>query len=224
MIGEDLETQGGSPLVRPIAPSAPQRDWSCSPRSRSPPRSYASADVASWSSNCLPSRRWPGMGMGRRRPGTSRSWCSSTTTSRPCPTSWGRGVGSSRTSNGSRTCSSPRRCTRRCWRWPAALLNCPSPSCRHLSLVGGLTIGIPAFFLALEPNARRAQPGFLRRAAVFAIPAGVCGRDRDVRGVPARTDRRGRDTRGGADHRHGHAVRARRGRVALALSPLNALR
>ncbi len=43
---------------------------------------------------------------------------------------------------------------------------------RHLSLVGGLTIGIPAFFLALEPNLRRAQAGFLRRAVGFAVPAG----------------------------------------------------
>jgi cation-transporting P-type ATPase E len=44
---------------------------------------------------------------------------------------------------------------------------------RHLSLVGGLTIGIPAFFLALEPNQARAQPGFLRRAVGFAVPAGI---------------------------------------------------
>jgi cation-transporting P-type ATPase E len=44
---------------------------------------------------------------------------------------------------------------------------------RHLSLVGGLTIGIPAFFLALEPNERRARPGFVRRAALFSIPAGT---------------------------------------------------
>lgn len=44
---------------------------------------------------------------------------------------------------------------------------------RHLSLVGSLTIGIPAFFLALEPNHARARPGFLRRAVSFALPAGV---------------------------------------------------
>jgi cation-transporting P-type ATPase E len=44
---------------------------------------------------------------------------------------------------------------------------------RHLSLLGGLTIGVPAFFLALEPNERRARPGFVRRAALFALPAGV---------------------------------------------------
>jgi cation-transporting P-type ATPase E len=43
---------------------------------------------------------------------------------------------------------------------------------RHLSLVGGLTIGIPAFFLALEPNHQRARAGFVRRAVAFAVPAG----------------------------------------------------
>ncbi len=44
---------------------------------------------------------------------------------------------------------------------------------RHLSLVGSLTVGIPAFFLALEPHHRAARPGFLRRAVAFAIPAGI---------------------------------------------------
>jgi cation-transporting P-type ATPase E len=44
---------------------------------------------------------------------------------------------------------------------------------RHLSLVGGLTIGIPAFLLALEPNERRARLGFVRRALAFSLPAGV---------------------------------------------------
>jgi cation-transporting ATPase E len=44
---------------------------------------------------------------------------------------------------------------------------------RQLSLTDGLTIGIPAFFLALLPNARRYVPGFLRRSLSFAIPAGV---------------------------------------------------
>jgi cation-transporting ATPase E len=43
---------------------------------------------------------------------------------------------------------------------------------RHLTLVGSLTIGIPSFFLALAPNTERARPGFLRRVARFAIPAG----------------------------------------------------
>ena len=44
---------------------------------------------------------------------------------------------------------------------------------RQLSVIDGLTIGIPAFFLALMPNVRRYIPGFLRRSLSFAIPAGV---------------------------------------------------
>ncbi|MBG0740748.1 HAD-IC family P-type ATPase [Paeniglutamicibacter antarcticus] len=44
---------------------------------------------------------------------------------------------------------------------------------RQLSIVSSLTIGIPAFFLALLPNKRRYQPGFLRRCLMFSVPAGV---------------------------------------------------
>ena len=44
---------------------------------------------------------------------------------------------------------------------------------RQLSATDGLTIGIPAFFLALMPNTRRYVPGFLRRSLSFAVPAGV---------------------------------------------------
>lgn len=44
---------------------------------------------------------------------------------------------------------------------------------RQLSASDGLTIGIPAFFLALMPNSRRYTPGFLRRSLAFAIPSGV---------------------------------------------------
>jgi cation-transporting P-type ATPase E len=44
---------------------------------------------------------------------------------------------------------------------------------RHLTLVGGLTIGIPAFFVALEPNDARARPGFVGRVLRVAVPAGV---------------------------------------------------
>jgi len=44
---------------------------------------------------------------------------------------------------------------------------------RQLSITDGLTIGIPAFFLALMPNAQRYIPGFLRRSLSFAIPAGL---------------------------------------------------
>ena len=47
---------------------------------------------------------------------------------------------------------------------------------RHLTLVSAVTIGIPAFFLALGPNRRRYHPCFLRRILRFAVPAGaVCG-------------------------------------------------
>lgn len=44
---------------------------------------------------------------------------------------------------------------------------------RHLTLVGSLTIGIPGFFLALEPTAARARPGFVARVMRFAIPTGA---------------------------------------------------
>jgi len=44
---------------------------------------------------------------------------------------------------------------------------------RQLSITDGLTIGIPAFFLALLPNTQRYVPGFLKRSLSFAIPAGI---------------------------------------------------
>jgi cation-transporting ATPase E len=44
---------------------------------------------------------------------------------------------------------------------------------RQLSATDGLTIGIPAFFLALMGNTRRYRPGFLRRSLSLAIPAGA---------------------------------------------------
>ena len=44
---------------------------------------------------------------------------------------------------------------------------------RHLTIVTALTIGTPAFFLALLPNKARFRPGFFRRVLKFAIPAGV---------------------------------------------------
>ena len=43
----------------------------------------------------------------------------------------------------------------------------------HLSILSWFTIGIPAFFLALEPNNERVQQGFLTRVLGRAIPAGV---------------------------------------------------
>ncbi|TAM55915.1 MAG: HAD family hydrolase [Paraburkholderia sp.] len=43
---------------------------------------------------------------------------------------------------------------------------------RHLTLIGSLTIGIPAFFLSLEPTAERARRGFVERVLRFTVPAG----------------------------------------------------
>ncbi|MEW2124620.1 cation-translocating P-type ATPase [Streptomyces sp. NPDC087866] len=44
---------------------------------------------------------------------------------------------------------------------------------RHLTLLSTLTIGIPAFFLALAPNKERAHPHFVRRVMRYAVPSGV---------------------------------------------------
>lgn len=56
-----------------------------------------------------------------------------------------------------------------------ALLLWPFPFLpRQLSALDGLTIGLPAFFLALQPGAQRYAPGFLRRSLAFAVPAGLC--------------------------------------------------
>ncbi|MGH9223239.1 MAG: HAD-IC family P-type ATPase, partial [Acidimicrobiales bacterium] len=44
---------------------------------------------------------------------------------------------------------------------------------RHGTLVSTIAIGIPGFFLALGPNPRRFEPGFVRRVLVFAMPAGA---------------------------------------------------
>ncbi|MGV8847978.1 MAG: HAD-IC family P-type ATPase [Propionibacteriaceae bacterium] len=43
----------------------------------------------------------------------------------------------------------------------------------QLTLVSTLTIGIPAAALALGPNTRRYEPGFLRRVLAISVPAGV---------------------------------------------------
>ncbi|MFF2661439.1 HAD-IC family P-type ATPase [Kitasatospora sp. NPDC058032] len=44
---------------------------------------------------------------------------------------------------------------------------------RHSTVLSTLTIGVPAFFLALAPNNERARTGFVRRVLRFAIPGGV---------------------------------------------------
>ncbi|MBY8882475.1 HAD-IC family P-type ATPase [Actinacidiphila acidipaludis] len=47
---------------------------------------------------------------------------------------------------------------------------------RHLTLLSTLTIGVPAFFLALAPNKERAKPHFVRRVMRYSTPAGIiCG-------------------------------------------------
>jgi cation-transporting ATPase E len=51
-------------------------------------------------------------------------------------------------------------------RWPYPFLP------RHLTIVSSVTIGIPAFLLALAPNAARSRPGFVPRVLRFAVPAG----------------------------------------------------
>ncbi len=56
----------------------------------------------------------------------------------------------------------------------AAIMTVPFPFLpRHLTLVSAVTIGIPAFFLALGPNKRRYLPGFLGRILRFAVPSGA---------------------------------------------------
>ena len=44
---------------------------------------------------------------------------------------------------------------------------------RHITYIGALTIGAPAFILALAPNTRRYIPGFLKRVVHFALPGGL---------------------------------------------------
>ncbi len=54
-------------------------------------------------------------------------------------------------------------------RWPYPFLP------RHMTVVSTLTIGVPAFVLALAPNASRYTPGFVPRILRFAVPAGLVG-------------------------------------------------
>ncbi|NLU70962.1 HAD-IC family P-type ATPase [Streptomyces sp. HNM0574] len=54
-----------------------------------------------------------------------------------------------------------------CWQVPYPFLP------RHLTLLSSLTIGVPAFFLALAPNRERARPHFVRRVMRYAVPAGI---------------------------------------------------
>ncbi|MFC9324836.1 HAD-IC family P-type ATPase [Kitasatospora sp. NPDC057015] len=44
---------------------------------------------------------------------------------------------------------------------------------RHSTVLSTLTIGVPAFFLALAPNNERARRGFVRRVLRLAVPGGL---------------------------------------------------
>ncbi len=44
---------------------------------------------------------------------------------------------------------------------------------RHLTLIGSLTIGIPAFFLSFEPTEEPVRSGAFQRVMRFAVPAGM---------------------------------------------------
>ena len=44
---------------------------------------------------------------------------------------------------------------------------------RHLTLLATLTIGVPAFFLALAPNRERAKPNFVKRVMRYSVPSGA---------------------------------------------------
>ncbi|MEG1529860.1 MAG: HAD-IC family P-type ATPase, partial [Clostridia bacterium] len=45
---------------------------------------------------------------------------------------------------------------------------------KHLTLIGGLTIGIPSFILALEPNNTRVTGRFLPKVVAEALPGSIC--------------------------------------------------
>ncbi len=44
---------------------------------------------------------------------------------------------------------------------------------RHMTLVGLITIGTPAFVLSFERHERPIRPGFLTRVLAFSVPAGL---------------------------------------------------
>ncbi len=55
-----------------------------------------------------------------------------------------------------------------------ALVTLPYPLLpRHSTVVNAMTIGVPAFFLALLPNTARFRPGFVGRVLRLAVPSGL---------------------------------------------------
>ena len=77
-------------------------------------------------------------------------------------------------------------------RWPYPFLP------RHLTIVSTLTIGIPAFFLALAPNTRRYVPGLRPPRAALRDPGRVRRGRRDVGVAYAIAHAAGREPRRGA--------------------------
>ncbi len=43
---------------------------------------------------------------------------------------------------------------------------------RHYTVIGVLTVGVPSFWLALEPSSVRARPGYIERVLRFGVPVG----------------------------------------------------
>ena len=73
---------------------------------------------------------------------------------------------------------------------------------RHLTLAAGLTIGIPAFFLALGPSEGRFRSErFLFDVGRFAVPAGTAAGSWRARQLRLRTQRRPLAAGGGPDDR-----------------------
>ena len=44
----------------------------------------------------------------------------------------------------------------------------------QLSLIGAICVGVPSFFLALEPNYNKVKPGFIVKVFRNALPSGIC--------------------------------------------------
>ncbi len=93
---------------------------------------------------------------------------------------------------------------------------------RQITVASTLTIGVPAFFLALAPSSGPVRrEGFLRSLLAFVVPAGVISAATIiaayliVRGPSGRGHRRGAHRRGARHHGHGprdrHRGRARTG-------------
>ncbi len=94
---------------------------------------------------------------------------------------------------------------------------------RHLTVVTALTIGIPAFFLALMPNKQRFRPGFFRRVrevrAARRRHHGAVGLRHLRLRHPDHRRRRGRPLRRGRDSVRDRLVGSHPGRPAAERTP-----